>query len=508
VTLIMPTPVKDKKSGIYYIRVRIPADLVSTIGRHEISKSLRTREPSEAKERFSAEYAALQQRWAALRAKPEPIPLKQIVSLAGRVYWKLMAALENEPGEAEIWGHVKRLNGQASESDTARAKWYGPVVDEVLLGEGISVDADSRIRLLTEVQRAYEQATEQQYKRAQGDFSPDPDVARFPEWGPDKKPISYSSRPTISEAFNRWKKDHISNGKSSRSADDFSQKLAALKDYLGHEDIERITPKEVSDWCDYLRHEKGLLPKTVSGKYLGAARAVFRHAKSKFLIERDPTEGVSFKIPDKIQSRPLGYTDDEAQRILHSALEVFEKGSKAAHHNKLACHWVPWICAYTGARVGEITQLRTRDLTFEHGIPLITITPEAGTVKARRYRIVPLHPHLQEIGLTRFIQSATEGYLFHAGGDTNKEILRRSGNARDKIAEWVRNSVGIIDKRIQPNHAWRHRFKTAGRNADIAVDYLDAIQGHSSRNSGEKYGEYAVETLYREICKLPRINVC
>ncbi|WP_370462857.1 DUF6538 domain-containing protein [Ruegeria sp. PrR005] len=59
----MPRPVKDKKSGIYYVRVRVPADLLATVGRAEISKSLRTREPAEAKERFAVEYAAMQRRW-------------------------------------------------------------------------------------------------------------------------------------------------------------------------------------------------------------------------------------------------------------------------------------------------------------------------------------------------------------------------------------------------------------------------------------------------------------
>ena len=70
-TLIMPTPGKDKNSGIYYIRVRVPADLKGIVDRAEVSKSLRTRDPAEAKERFAAEYAKIQKRWAALRAMPE-----------------------------------------------------------------------------------------------------------------------------------------------------------------------------------------------------------------------------------------------------------------------------------------------------------------------------------------------------------------------------------------------------------------------------------------------------
>ncbi|WP_341642243.1 DUF6538 domain-containing protein [Phycobacter sp. K97] len=506
-SLIMPRPVKDKKSGIYYIRVRVPADLVALVGRKEVPKSLRTRDPVEAKERFAAEYAALQRRWAALRAKPEPLPLKQIVSLAGQVYQNLMMTLDTEPGEPSIWAQVTRLNAQAADNDLALEQWYGSAVDELLMENGIATDAVSRARLIKEVQRAWEQATEQQHKRSQGDFSPDPNANRFPEWSPEKKPSESSSAPTLSDLFDKWEKDHLANGKSKNTVKDFRQKLDALKDYLGHEEVDRITPREISEWTDHLRHEQGLTPKTVSGKYLAAVKTVFRLAHSKFLIDSDPAKSVSVKIPPRVKSRSSGYTEAEAKQILSAANRVFEQSPNMAHHNKLACRWVPWICAYTGARAGEITQLRKEDLTVVNGIPQITITPEAGSVKAGRYRDVPVHPHLQEIGLLDFIRNSKSGYLFHSGSSTAAEALKRSGNARDKIAVWVRESVGITDERIQPNHAWRHRFKTVGRNADIAPEYLGAIQGHAGRTAGEDYGEYPVETLYREICKLPRIDV-
>ncbi|WP_422000025.1 DUF6538 domain-containing protein [Roseovarius mucosus] len=508
-TIVMPRPVKDSKSGIYYIRVRVPADLVASVGRLEVSKSLRTREPSVAKERFAVEYAAFQRRWAVLRATPEPIPLKQIVSLAGRVYQRLMAALEDEPGEALIWEQIKRLNAQTADSEGALEQWYGATVDEILLEEAIATDEISRKRLLKETQRAWEQATEQQHKQALGDFSPDPNANRFPEWSPKKTSTTPSSGSTISDLFESWKRDHLANGKPENTVKDFYQKLEALRGFLGHENVERISPRDISEWTEHLRHEKELSPKTVGGKYLVAVKAVFRLARSKFLIEQDPSENVTVKIAKKVRSRSPGFTDDEAKCILSAASKIFDQSFNMAHHNKLACRWVPWICAYTGARAGEITQLRKEDLSFVNGIPQIMITPEAGTQKGGQYRIAPVHPHLQEIGLLDFIKSAPNGYLFHSSTPTSNqaEVLKRSENARDKVADWVRDRVGITDKRIQPNHAWRHRFKTEGRNADIGLMYLDAIQGHAGRTAGEFYGAYPIETLYREICKLPRIDV-
>jgi integrase len=64
----------------------------------------------------------------------------------------------------------------------------------------------------------------------------------------------------------------------------------------------------------------------------------------------------------------------------------------------------PWLCAYTGARVGEITQLRKGDVIKRDGIHALKITPEAGTVKNAQARVVPLHQHLIAQGSLKFVE--------------------------------------------------------------------------------------------------------
>lgn len=94
-----------------------------------------------------------------------------------------------------------------------------------------------------------------------------------------------------------------------------------------------------------------------------------------------------------------------------------------------------------------------------------------------------------------FINSASSGYLFHDGGKTPEDAFRLSQNARDKVGDWVRNKVGVTDPRIQPSHAWRHRFKTQARNADVDIAYQNAICGHASGNAGDDYGDYTKQLL-------------
>lgn len=63
--LSMPQPVRTK-SGMYYFRQRVPADLKSIVGSDMFQFSLG--DPKEAKERHAQELAKVQLRWKALRA--------------------------------------------------------------------------------------------------------------------------------------------------------------------------------------------------------------------------------------------------------------------------------------------------------------------------------------------------------------------------------------------------------------------------------------------------------
>jgi hypothetical protein len=43
---------------------------------------------------------------------------------------------------------------------------------------------------------------------------------------------------------------------------------------------------------------------------------------------------------------------------------------------------------------------------------IVTITPDAGTVKTNKLREIPLHPHPVEMGFSAFVQLAPLGHLF------------------------------------------------------------------------------------------------
>src|SRR5205085_468731 len=94
---------------------------------------------------------------------------------------------------------------------------------------------------------------------------------------------------------------------------------------------------------------------------------------------------------------------DDAARIKEADLQGWQARVR---------RWVPWICAYTGARVNEITQLRGTDVQKRGEIWTIRITPEAGGTKNNRARIVPLHSHLVEQGFPA-VAADVPGPLFY-----------------------------------------------------------------------------------------------
>lgn len=502
--LQMPRPFKHPKTGVYYFRARVPADLVAKVGKGEVKISLGTKDPQLAKSLFSDKEREVSKRWGVLRSAPEALTQKQIVALSGKVYRKIIERFDDQPGTPTLWQNIIRLANQVAETG-AWEQWYGESVDQLLLSEGFNTDAESRDKLIRAAHEALIQAGEQQLKKAQGDYSPDPKADRFP---PIQKKKASANGVSLTELFELWERDHLAGNGSPRTPGDFRQKIESFRDYLGHEEVNRITPLNVSDYCDFLRHEKGLSAKTVNAKYLAAIRLVFRVGLAKSRIAVDPTANVKVAIPREIKERPKGFTDEEARAILQCALRDPSTLGGMAPLNKLACRWVPWICAYTGARAGEITQLRREDFTEQYGIPLMKITPEAGSTKTGAYRMVPLHPHLVELGLLELVHERPTGPVFYVPNDRKRKPGHtQAASVRGKVSDWVRETAGVTDGRVQPNHAWRHRFKTVARDVDINTHYMAAIQGHEDGTSNFEYGEFGMKALYREILKLPRYEV-
>ena len=173
---------------------------------------------------------------------------------------------------------------------------------------------------------------------------------------------------------------------------------------------------------------------------------------------------------------------------------------------------MPWLCAYYGARPGEITQLRGADVQERDRVNVMVLTPDAGTIKTSKVRTVPIHRHLIDEGFLAFVRSRGKGPLFYdpaeqqGSSDPTNPRRPRSVSVRQRLGDWVRK-LGVADRELKPNHAWRHTFKQIADRVGISERMSDYITGHAHRTIGAKYGAPTVEHMAAALEKFPRYEI-
>lgn len=293
----------------------------------------------------------------------------------------------------------------------------------------------------------------------------------------------------------------LSGAANPKTVAKWRSRVASFVEHLGHDDVTRVSRGDLHRWTEALI-AKGLAKKTVADGYLPPVKVVLGLAYDDEVIPINPSSRLRVRGPDAIEVRDRDLTDEEADIILRGSLQP--QSDRLGEEHALARRWVPWLCAYTGARVAEMTQLRAGDIRQEQGVWVVHITPEAGSTKNDKARRVPLHPHLIEQGVLILAKPNDWTPLFHREGVGNAENPASKMRSSD-LGVWVR-TLGVDDPNVQPNHGWRHRFKTQARILGIPEELADRIQGHAPRHQGGKYGRGAlpVGVLLAEIEKMPR----
>jgi integrase len=348
-------------------------------------------------------------------------------------------------------------------------------------------------------------------RRVRGDYSPDKYPERFP-----KETQSHDTGLTPWQLFELWVKERKP---APGTVENWRYMLRALNDYFEGRSAGSIQPEEAAEWLlklvtanpspDTRSRKRTRTAETVKNTTAKAVNTVFRWAVSKKHLARNPFEHAAEALTVS-KRRTLrdtqAFIPDERGKILAAALAIkaFSRRDDAARR------WAPWLCAYTGARVGEITQLRKADVIEREGIHALRITPDAGTVKNARARLVPLHEHLIAQGFLTYVRRHRDGPLFYRPRLTNTaeiDPLKRkkpaAAQVRQRLAEWVRE-LGVTDPELSPNHAWRHTFKAVGRSVGISDKVLDDICGHASASTGHEYGRASLEEMAAAIEKFPR----
>lgn len=324
-----------------------------------------------------------------------------------------------------------------------------------------------------------------------------------------KAPESDAEPVSLNGLLESYLQELATSGKGSEAGKRWRPCFKDLTKFIAHDDALKLTKADVVRWKDHLLKSKS--PATIRNSNLASLRAVLQWATDNEKITTNPAAGVKVRSAPKKLNRSKGFTADEAAAILSAALAYQPKHSDNPQTREgapltAAKKWVPWLCAMTGARVAELTQLRKEDIAEQEGIHFIHITPDAGSVKSGKYRDVPLHPQLIELGFLEFIRTAPGGPLFYVEKTARTGAAHPSKTVAGRISQWLR-SLELIPPDVDPSHGWRHRFKTIGREAGIDPRVLDAIQGHAARTAGDNYGDVSLKASNTAINKFPNMLV-
>lgn len=503
----MPKLERDPKSGRWRSRKVIPMDLRPVFGKGEEKPSWpASLSETEARAAYGLWLSDLETKIAVARQGFTSLSAADIKALAARWFREEKRALESQADAPEAFEAVLTVLREGERShvyDHIRNK-----ANELLRRAGLNADEDSRKRLTQELHHLHVALYSHELRRAKGDYSPDPTEAELPppeaQTFADAKPPSFSA-PRLMQLFDKWAAHPEQRGNAPNTIKRFRGVFKVLARELGNPLASSVTSDQVAAYLEsrMTAKEHPISPRTARDVHKAALSSVFNWAKGKRIVNHNPAKDCRVKVVRPQRERDPGFEDEEAAKILAAATVVAP--SNRQQFLAASKRWVPFLLAYTGARVQEITQLRKGDV-HQHrtGFWFLRLTPEAGTIKSRDARDVPLHPRLEALGFIGFVRSSNDGPLFYDPAQRRKPnaASTQAESRAGDLSQWVRKTVGIDDPNIGPNHAWRHRFKTVCRNAGVAEQYADAITGHAPASQGRAYGNIPVETLYREICKL------
>jgi integrase len=521
---VIPEDVRDDYSRLYGMRREAHLKLPGGTPRPE------------AKVQLAEWTAEVETRIATLRAQKrgegQPLTKLNAVALAGRWYTWFVKQHEDDPGPPKRWREMgdhflwnvlrPHAPDEYEENPAADRSWEWAKEPEVreatrpqvaelarvatfLASEGVALNNEAYARFVDAVADNLYPAIALLERRAVGDYSPDTTPESFPPFteGPAGSASGISCW-ALFEAFVKATKPADNTVQRWRAV--FLEMQRQFADVGGN----GITEDAARSWVRGLvSEERSAL--TVREVWLSASRRVFSWGLEHKHVHRNPFVDIKVDVPRKVRTRETGpaFTPDEARTILKASLAY--NSPKTPWER--AKRWVPWLCAYSGARAGEITQLRGIDIEQRGAFYVMKLTPDAGTIKTRQTRVVPIHEHVIAQGFIDMVREVGKGALFYddttphrASDDPLNPSRSRAGNVRGDLAEWVRE-IGVTDKELSPTHAWRHTFEQIAERVGITEKVHDAITGHAPASEGRKYGPPTVEDMAKALNRFPRYRL-
>jgi hypothetical protein len=195
-------------------------------------------------------------------------------------------------------------------------------------------------------------------ERDEGDFTGKPEhpmliaAEATPAPKEDKPPLPFKT------LLNDYLASRKAVGRGASAAQRWEPVFYDRKEAIGHDDARKLTKQNLLDWRD--EKLKTLAAKTVADVYLASVRTVLSWAVANDKLETNVAAQVRPEIPKKNLAREQGFTLKEAEAVLKASrnyvpVQRAYASITEAPQTSAAKQWAPILCAFTGARIAEIT---------------------------------------------------------------------------------------------------------------------------------------------------------
>lgn len=535
----LPTGLVRHKNGTYYLRRRIPSDLLDPLSnKKEVHESLKTKNYQEAVKRLNLRMGQLQAKWDAQRQRMADIATlrelrgvevlrslsqEDIDRIASHYEEQSLAGDERrreeghyELSDIEDYKEAYRaalplLKGVVAVGDIEPVV---PALSQFLYLNGYDNQLEERDfkRLALAYARAAIRVNERLLRRYEGEEVPTPRAAERRS----------ASSVTFADVAEQYIEKEYAGGRKPAMAKKVNLVVPMLVELVGKKPISELKQSDINyffelvhqlwpRWSDVARATgKSWIALAKSNEDLsrgeiapGTFEDTYRAVVSRFLdwsITNYQDRGFPTSLTVKLieyrgskaggANRQRAFKVPELKRLFEGAEMRGFARDPAEHHR----FWLPHVGLYTGARVNELCQLHPQhDIQKDpSGIWYFKITEDGEDVEDVRKsvktgasrRLVPIHSVLIKLGFLEYVERQRK-----AGAQLLFSPFKPSrGRASGEAEKWFRGllyDLGLRDEtpgaRLVGMHAFRSTLLNRAMNEGIGN--AEVITGHAHSSS-------------------------